>query len=171
LAVLLILAEQASAQKPYAFVVDASKPYVYLAFDHVGRREAAREGESPQGLWLRLINNCRVPIEVVTHDLGTGDPGVGIKYYVVAVGGIVDDPTPDARPRGYSLHVGFSVVIQPGASLLFSVPRDHVSKWWYLQTRLEFALPSPGPGFGSHPFGTASFSWEEIPAKYRQVSP
>jgi len=59
-AVLLVLAGQASAQKPYAFIVDASKPYVYLAFDHAGRREPAREGESPQGLWLRLINNCRV---------------------------------------------------------------------------------------------------------------
>jgi hypothetical protein len=48
------------------FVIDSSKPYVYLELDHVGPREPLRGGEPTAGLWLRLKNNCKLPIVVVT---------------------------------------------------------------------------------------------------------
>jgi len=48
------------------FLIDSSKPYVYLELDHVGPREPLREGEPTTGLWLRLKNNCKLPIVVVT---------------------------------------------------------------------------------------------------------
>ncbi len=156
---LCILAATASAQgKPEDFMLDPSRPYVYLAFDHVGRREPAAPGELPQGLWLRLVNNCKIPIEVQTFDLGTIDGGVGLNYEVVTVAGIVDSPAPTTKPRGYSSHVGSPMVIDPGGTLLFSIPRDHVSKWWYLQTRFDLGLPVPRSGV--HPFSTVSFFWE-----------
>jgi hypothetical protein len=148
-----------------AFVRDAEKPYVYVAFDHVGPREPVTSGETPQGLWLRVVNNCRIPIELRTFDLGTRDPGVAINYDVIAVGGIIDERPPGRQPRGYSSDTGSVAVIAPGGTLLFSVPRDHVTKWWYLQTRFDFAIPLPRSG--THPFGTVAFFWEDIPVKYR----
>lgn len=48
------------------FLVDPTKPYVYLTVDHVGPREPRREGESSTGIWLRLHNNCIVPIALDT---------------------------------------------------------------------------------------------------------
>lgn len=53
--------------KDYAqsFVIDKQKPYVYLKVDHVGSREPLIKGESAQGIWLHLFNNCKIPIVVV----------------------------------------------------------------------------------------------------------
>ena len=59
---------------PSQFVIDPAEPYVYIKFDHIGRRKPATEGEGSEGLWLRLVNNCNLPITVFTFDLGTGDP-------------------------------------------------------------------------------------------------
>lgn len=47
------------------FVIDPSKPYVYLEVDHVGPRKPVRNGEPEVGIWLRLKNNCRVRIVVM----------------------------------------------------------------------------------------------------------
>jgi len=58
------------------FEIDASKPYVYIQFDHPGKRKSADASGSTSGLWLRLVNNCRIPITVSALDWGTGDPDV-----------------------------------------------------------------------------------------------
>jgi hypothetical protein len=48
------------------FVLDSSKPFVYLKFERIGPRKPVLKAEAPLGLWLRLVNNCRVPIQVGT---------------------------------------------------------------------------------------------------------
>jgi hypothetical protein len=48
------------------FLIDQSRPYVYLEFDHVGPRTPLREGEPTEGIWLSLKNNCRLPIVILT---------------------------------------------------------------------------------------------------------
>jgi len=164
---MLSLVAMALAQEDQSgFLLDASKPFVYVAFDHTGPRQQVTQGESPNGLWLRLVNNCKIPIEVLTFDLGTTDPGVGINYDVVPVGGVFDARPPIRIPRGYSSPVGSPVMIKPGEDLLFSVPSNHVTKWWHLETRFDLALPTPRSGF--HPYSVASFAWENIPVKSRQ---
>lgn len=50
---------------PDSFLIDPSKPYVYLEVDHVGTRRPLRKDEPSTGIWLRLKNNCRLPIVVV----------------------------------------------------------------------------------------------------------
>src|SRR6202048_1797397 len=47
------------------FAIDPTKPYVYLAVEQIGPRQPLRRDESGQGIWLRLVNNCRIPIVVV----------------------------------------------------------------------------------------------------------
>ena len=34
--------------------------------------------EVSQGFWIRLVNNCRVPVVVAMFNPGTDDPGSGI---------------------------------------------------------------------------------------------
>jgi hypothetical protein len=60
------------------FLIDPSKDYVYLEFDHLGSRVRIGGDEVSQGLWIRLVNNCRVPVVVAMFNPGTDDPGSGI---------------------------------------------------------------------------------------------
>lgn len=56
------------------FLIDQSRPYVYLELDHIGPRTPLRTGEPNQGIWLYLKNNCRLPIVV----LAFGSPQTGV---------------------------------------------------------------------------------------------
>ena len=51
---------------PREFLIDRSKPYVYLEVVGIGPREPMRQGEPKVGIWLRLHNNCIVPIDLNT---------------------------------------------------------------------------------------------------------
>jgi hypothetical protein len=53
------------------FLIDLSKPYAYLEVDHVGPRKPLRGDEPHTGIWLRLRNNCRLPIAVVAVETQT----------------------------------------------------------------------------------------------------
>jgi hypothetical protein len=55
----------AVAQDDSQFLINQSKPYTYIVVDHVGPRSPLRAGESKTGLWLHLVNNCRLSIVVV----------------------------------------------------------------------------------------------------------
>ena len=45
----------------YEFLIDPSKPYVYIRYDHIAPRKPVQAGEPSTGLWLGTVNNCRVP--------------------------------------------------------------------------------------------------------------
>jgi len=151
------------------FVIDESKPYVYIAFDHVGSRVPLSKDEVPTGLWLRVVNNCKVPISLRTFDPATHDPGVGVLHEIVASHtipppgpGIVGSEKP---PVGYSAEILSYTIIPPGESLLFSVPSNHVSQHWYL--RVQFELEPANRGSGPQPYSFVDFTWAMIPQKDR----
>jgi len=62
------------------FVLNPSKPYVYLVVDHVGPRKPLRNGEPDKGMWLRLVNNCRLPLVIIASkpsaNAAEGEPWV-----------------------------------------------------------------------------------------------
>jgi len=166
-------------------VIDSSKPYVYLKFDHIANRKPLYRDESHRGLWLRLVNNCKIPVIVGTFDPGTGDPGIGIYgEEVVPIGvprglpGGVGPSGPSAKrqpqaatalgskpPEGYSAEVFSTASISPGSDLLFSVPLNHVSPSWYMQ--ITFYLDMTGSGDESDPYSIVCFHWQDIPEKLR----
>jgi hypothetical protein len=170
-------------QKTSTFVIDQSKPYVNLKFDHTGRRQPLSSHESDRGLWIRLANNCRVPIIVETFDPGTEDPGSGVYDEVVPVD-LNAPPLPHflrpgenastpAKERNETIPAGYSAgdvvsttTIAPGTTLLLSLPADHVGYFWKLQIR--FYLDVPGSSNGSGPYSVVSFNWRDIPAKFRE---
>jgi len=74
------------------FLIDPSKPYVYLELDHVGPRKPLRASEPNTGLWLHLENNCKLPIVVMA--LGA-PPSVGTE-----VQSVVDEVVPNLQASG-----------------------------------------------------------------------
>lgn len=73
------------------FLIDPSKPYVYLEVDHIGPREPHNEKEPNTGIYLRLRNNCRLPIIVPTFGGPTGGTygEVGVMDEVVLSAAVV----------------------------------------------------------------------------------
>jgi hypothetical protein len=172
----------ASAQlKPAGFLIDSTKDYAYLKFDHFGDRRQLAGDTASKGLWIRLVNNCRVPLVVATFDPGTGDPGVGVYDEVIPVvakgprlrlEGIKNAPSQPSTaaavgmPQGYSLPDVFSTTrISPGESLLFNVPANHVGPSWSIQ--VQFYLAPSKEAYGSGPYSVLSFDWVDIPEQFR----
>jgi hypothetical protein len=168
--------------RTHGFTIDHSRPYVYLKFDHVGNRKPISRHEPGKGLWIRLVNNCQVPIIVGTFDLETGDPGLGVYDEVVPVdlnapplghGVRPGESLPSTReeqkesiPEGYSAgDVVTTTTVAPGASLLLSLPANHVGPSWKLQ--IQFYLAPPGTNYGDGPYSVLSFGWHDVPDKLR----
>src|SRR5271169_768657 len=63
-----------SADPKTSFVIDPNRPYVYLKFDHVGPGIPRDESEPKMRIWVRLMNNCRVPIVVSENGTPDGSP-------------------------------------------------------------------------------------------------
>src|SRR5208283_893928 len=72
-----LAAAQIPAGRTVNLALDSTKPFVYIAFDHAGSRQPVEQGEPDQGLWLRLVNNSALPIEVRANGTAT-DPDMTI---------------------------------------------------------------------------------------------
>jgi hypothetical protein len=163
------------------FVLDQSKPYVYLKFDHIGPRKPYEAREGNTGLWLRVVNNCRISILFRGSDAPEGGPGVVIDDEVIP-----DEPmmqifsTPEEgaeierkarereqqlkhKPQGYESEVSGVVRLQPGEEILFSVPLNHVGEYWFM--RVKFALDLNNSSIAVGPFTYLDFYKYDIPKK------
>jgi hypothetical protein len=151
------------------FLIDPNRPYVYLKFDHTGKGIPRSESEPTSRIWLRLVNNCHVPIIVSTFGIPKGSPkyeaGVMDKVVPVAASELVTigqlpmaplpppfgpaapEPKPstkamvDEMPSGYMFDVGSFSIIPPGKAILFSVPASHLSERWDFEIPFRFDLP------------------------------
>jgi hypothetical protein len=183
---LLFFGSSVLAQKNDAsdFVIDKSKPFVYLRFDHIGPRKPLQDGEGAVGLWLRVVNNCRIPISFLSNSAPIGEPGVMLMDEVVdteSMMQITSTPEEEAeiqrhekarllkhKPTGYSAEVSGVVRVQPGAEILFSVPLNHVDEDWYL--RVKFALDVSKSSVAVGPFTYLPFYEWDIPKEFRQIN-
>ena len=173
----ILLAFVAHAQvKPRDFLIDDSKDYVYLKFDHLGKRQRLNGDQVSQGLWIRLVNNCRIPVIVATFDPGTSDPGVGVYDEIVAKREHGPMPQLGRQPRhsagqepipeGYAPSDTYSTTrVLPGGDVLFSVPANHVGPSWSLHIR--FYLGFEGAVYGSGPFSVLTFTLADVPDEFR----
>jgi hypothetical protein len=160
LAFALLIPSAVAQQLSDRFVIDASKPFAYIKFDHIADRKQPLPNQSPKGLWLRLVNNCRLPIAVRANGPEPGEPGVTIEYDVIPISisgfpvlGHFPEPSgssspsqaqaiPDTNtepPKGYSAEVASLLTIPPGGNLLFSVPFDVVKECRHLEGPRPFS--------------------------------
>jgi hypothetical protein len=179
LLVALLVATTCLAQEHKSnFLIDPSKPYVYLKFDHIGKRAPMYAGEGQQGLWLRLVNNCRIPVEVATYQDIAGNPGVPVPDEIIKNSAIRGpkpadagqqnrdgDVPPSELPDGYPSDVPETVLVEPGTSIVFGVPLNHVSPRWHLQ--VQVALHFSTVRRVSQPQTGVAFFWTDIPEKFR----
>jgi hypothetical protein len=138
---------------------------LYVEFDHLGPGEARNEDEAPNRVWLRLVNNCTVSIQIVVNGFPPGHmpaDEVALQDQVVADPHpfmTIESPPPmsmaseaskateestkanDKPPYGYWIDVGSSEYIRPGKSILFSLPTSQFRKGWHIEISYEFPLP------------------------------
>jgi len=175
------------------FVIDASKPYVFLKFDHVGPRKPIRQGESTTGIWLRVVNNCRIPIVFEGFDGTPGERGVVLLDEVVANETILQiysspnsdlqvesEPVPQTsesdrsaipktkqEPNGYTSELPGIYRVAPGKELLFSIPRNHISTAWYM--RVKFALDLNRSSVSTGPFTYLPYHEADLPKEFQSA--
>jgi hypothetical protein len=163
------------------FVIDHSKPYVYLKFDHIGPRKPVQKGEADTGLWLRVVNNCRIPLVFASFIMPDGNPGVGLMDEVVdtePMFQILNSAEEEKefqqheqlrkmkqKPVGYSSETSGVVRVQPSQDILFSVPLNHVDDDWYM--RVKFALDLDRSSISVGPFTYLPFYEWDIPKEFR----
>jgi hypothetical protein len=88
-----------------SFLIDPSKPYVYLEVDHHGPRKPLRDGEPDTGIWLRLKNNCTLPVVVIASGVPAESPGEALW---------VEDEVVPNRPSTGTESMGSGIGYQPG---------------------------------------------------------
>jgi hypothetical protein len=150
--------------------LDATKPFVYIEFDHAGSRQPIETGEPTRGFWLRLVNNSVIPIEVEAIDTDT-NPKIMLLPDIVAPRTIripKSGAATEKMPVGYASGLGSPLMIASGKDFIFSVPANHVAPSWYMQVPFRFSLPSVKEGV--QPVCYAEFKWEDLPEAYRVVS-
>jgi hypothetical protein len=160
---LCIASPNSQAQKTddgSSFVIDANRPYAYVKFDHIGKGVKRSDEEPDLRIWLRLTNNCRLPIMVRTTGVPEGvlKDETGVMDIIVAIepprgpeiiGALRADGTVVGRepfvkatagelPHDYWFEVGSRQDIEPGTDLLFSVPINHVGPRWSFEIPFEF---------------------------------
>jgi hypothetical protein len=155
----LLSGQQHGNRKPNGqkvdFLIDVTKPYVYLELDHVGPRQPRGKDEPSVGIYLRLRNNSRLPIVVSMFGGPPGSPECDImdevvpnrRLHLTVSGGrsIFAPPPPEVPkqdpPIGYEGDLRTAVPIPPGGHVFFSLPINHVSPTWHLEIPFEFDLP------------------------------
>ena len=154
----------ALAQAPAKLAIDADKPIVYIEFDHAGSRTPVEEGEPPKGFWLRLVNNSIVPIVVQANSTSTDPKMTILPDSIIAVRGRLPKSGSVGRsmPSGYASDTGTPLTIEPGKSLVFSVPSNHVSPAWSMQVPFQFSVAPVKQGV--QPVCLAEFTWGDIPS-------
>ena len=153
----LLAVLQAPVQSSHStFVLDASKPYAYLAFDHLGHSTSAETAGETNVIWLRIVNNCNVTLSVQTSGTRDGAPGVLYDVIPVSNGGVtsssgdaIEQTGPAQRsavPRGFSSEIPSMKRISPGKSLLFSIPEEKVGAKWFLRVKVNLDVSEPTAG-------------------------
>ena len=178
------------------FLVNADRPFAYIKFDHIGPSACQEQGESAPRIWLRLTNNCRIPITVHANGVCDGSPKdeVGVNYEVVPDHPVLEisaegaplqeiEPRPnqngreanskaDQVPPGTMSEVCSLVTIDPEEEILFNVPANTVSKKWHMEIPFEFDLPrgkgSRDPNNGGEPQMVISYGLWDLPPKAQE---
>lgn len=170
-------------------VREKNRPTVYLIFEKDGKRKPKYEGESAEGIWLRLYNNTAWAIHIYTEGYyeksmfssllicgNVKDEGLrnGLEvaplYYVEATNDNVAVPKIN---RGHR-HLDPSIWLPSGHSLLFSVPREHLAKflqvsiWFSYEWEWERVKGGRLERDSQEPLHVVSFNNQDLPEQVRQ---
>jgi len=172
---------QQSTTEP-TFVLNPDRQFVYVQFDHVGPGSPRAEGEGPVRVWLRLVNNCAIPIEVRAGGFAEGhkpadevpiledvvrDPPLRIVIYSGTKPPTETKKKPEPT-QGYESDVSGIATIRPGKNILFSLPTTQFAEGWHIEIPYKFHLPQgkgPRPNdIGGEPLMHLEYSLWDLPS-------
>jgi hypothetical protein len=153
---LLSLSAHGQSIQPGSFLVEPTRPMVYLSVDHVGFG-LPEGGSRKQRVWLRFQNNCGLPIDLQVNGApaDTPDDRLTVMYELAVPTSrgveVTEGERPPERkrvipPPDTMSEVGSIHTVLPGEGVLFSVPATHFSKEWEIHIPFRFRLPR-GKGF------------------------
>jgi hypothetical protein len=87
-----------------------------------------------------------------------GPPEISIQGDAGVQTGEPTKKEPISVPKGYSAEVASTTRIEPGKDLVFSVPRNHVGRDWFIRVKFWLAL-NRNPG----PYSELDFYEDQIP--------
>jgi hypothetical protein len=137
------------------FVLNPDRAYLYIQFDHFGPGASRSENEPRNRVWLRLVNNCAIPIEVRVNGFPEGhqpldevainDEVIPDRPYLKIERSPMAGSMSVARERtpspGYESEVSSSHPVLPGQTILFSLPTTQFADDWHIEIPYEFVLP------------------------------
>jgi hypothetical protein len=175
------------------FIFNKERAFTYLQFDHVGKGPRRNEKEPAYRIWLRLVNNCHVPIVIRTsgvpdgspvgevgffHHVVANPPAYGVSHGIILESGanpkIAESPAAaPPMPDGYDADVSSTATLQVSESLLFSIPINHLSGKWHIEIPFRFDLPHKRPlhyeaHIGGQPHMVISYWLSDLPADARK---
>lgn len=164
----------ANAQSPPRTIsIDSKRPYVDVVFERYGKRRPVFEGDGELGVWLRLRNNCILPLKVYVLRRRNENEGVLLVHRIFEESNTLMAPPVKSqvmvqRPNGYvNTDLVSLITIESKASALFSVPLFHVTRSWDLQ--IEIFLQDPSSDTGKQPRVFVNFDWFSL-SKEAQVA-
>jgi hypothetical protein len=108
------------------YLLDATKPSSFITFERYDRRTYVREGESDEGIFLRLHNNTKWNIYLVTNGVDDQNKDHLVSYEVRSIPGLEWKQL--EIPLGTRInHMARIQKVKSGGSLLFSVMKEHLS--------------------------------------------
>jgi hypothetical protein len=187
-AILLVQSWQADSQQQAGepnFIINPNRAYLYVRFDHFGPGDARAEGEARNRVWLRLVNNCSITIQVRVNGFAEGHRSieeVAIMDSVVKNEELLtisgDEPNKavavsSRKPSyGYGSDVGSPKFIAPGKDILFSLPTSPFDRDWHIEIPYKFALPvgkGPRPeDIGGEPIMFMRYDFWSLPKEIQQ---
>lgn len=130
-------------------------PTVYIAFERGGSRKPLEQGESNEGVWLRLHNNTRWPIMLEMNGVPPEYGDAALFYDVLSEGKLILEGR---------CHVCSSNRISPGRSLVFSVPREDLAKGKSIRVKFSYGWEDPDDVFaGREPEHYVNFDASKLP--------
>lgn len=155
-----------------SLAIDPQRPFVYLEFVRLGPRQPLTEGESSSGIWIRLRNNSKYPIDVDAYRVDPTKTAIALCHGVVQVGsganGHAEGSARLRAPSGYdTADVVTTITVASGEALQFAIPEEHVRPDWYIRVKFDFHLARTPKG--RSPYSFTDFVWTDIPLELQRA--
>lgn len=138
----------------------AGKPGVFITFERFGKRTPVSEGESDNGIWLRLHNNMRYSIRFCIFGLyekgylpikPEENTQIGLYYDVILNARADTDNRPlPVVPLGYPLLSCQEYELKAGRSIVFSAPKEHLAEELSIKIGFSYGWEETGENNPTH---------------------
>ena len=136
-----------------------NKPHIFVSFEREGKIDPLNAGQSDGRVWLRFHNNSRWTVMFCSGAVPKEYGEAEIQYEIERYRGSGD--TPDTSSSDNCVYL----LVRPGRSVVFSVPREHLAAGLAVRIpfRYKWETDSDGSDNLNEPKHFAYFYSEDLP--------